>query len=223
MVGVITGWDILAHPIITIQCFGWQVFFQALFEGNGRTFLSLVAEISPPAERTTSRLASMVDRCIDLELRAKRIYLGFAATFADQPTVCRFFETLAQQEQEHADLLALCRAAARRGGWIANSANPWEDYMPCLEQHMRDVETCLAEIDTLDDALRLVVQIESAEINRVFQAALAACDSAFVRRLAAFQQAMETHVTYIVDQIPKLDPRFIFAKRELQALFPEKR
>lgn len=222
MVGIITGWDILTHPIITIQCFGWQVFFQALFEGNGRTFLSLVAKASP-AERTTSRLTTMVDRCVDLELRAKRIYLGFATAFADQPTACQFFETLAEQEQEHADLLALCGAAARRGGWTTNTTNPWEHYMPCLEQHMRDVETCLAEITTLDDALRLVVQIESAEINRVFQAALASCDSAFVRRLTVFQQAMESHITYIVDQLPKLDPRFIFAKRELQTLFPDKR
>ena len=221
MVGVISGWDILTHPIVTIQCFGWRVFFKALFEGHGRTFLSLLPKTSP-SERTSSRLSSLVDQCIHLELRAKRIYAAFANAFADQPAARRFFETLAKQEQEHADLLAICSAAARRGGWNTNSVNPWENYTSCLEQHMQEVETCLREVGSLDDALRLVIQIESAEINRVFQAALASCDSAFVKRLAVFQRAMERHVSYVVERLPKLDPRFILATRELQALFPEK-
>ena len=42
MVGVIRGWDILAHPIATIRCFGWRVFFQAVAPWQTRTFLSIV-------------------------------------------------------------------------------------------------------------------------------------------------------------------------------------
>lgn len=221
MVGVITAWDILAHPVVTIQCFGWQVFFQALFVAQDRTFLSLVASTGR-AERTNSRLAALVDRCIELEMGAKRIYIAFATVFSDHSDASRFFETLARQEQEHADLLALCSAAARRSGWTAACANPWEDYIPCLEEHLREVEKCLCDIRSLEDALRLVIQIESSEVNRVFEGALASCDATFVRRLNAFRKAMENHISYIVDEIPKLDPRFIFAKRELSHLFPQK-
>lgn len=47
-----------------------------------------------------------------------------------------FFASLAEQEQFHADLLEICRAAAIRGGWKANVFNPPEDYLPRLEQQI---------------------------------------------------------------------------------------
>ena len=67
---------------------------------------------------------------------------------------------------------------------------------------------------------RLVVQIESAEINRMFQAALASSNSEFVRRLGAFRSAVETHITYITGRLPQLDPHFALASRELRDLYP---
>ena len=34
MVGVISHWDILAHPVVTIRAFGWRVFFRAVFTAS---------------------------------------------------------------------------------------------------------------------------------------------------------------------------------------------
>lgn len=219
MVGVITGWDILAHPWVTVRCFGWRVFFKALFVGQHQTFLSLLTKTDSVSTRQpTTRLSDLIGRCVDLELRAKRIYMAFSDAFADWPEASRFFDALAQQEQDHADLLALCGDAARRGSWMADCYNPWEQYLPSLEEHMKQVEIALYDVNSLDAGLRLVVQIESAEINRVFQGVLAACDSPFVKTLAAFREAMEKHVSFIAKRLPELDPQFFQASRELRAM-----
>ena len=218
MIGVIRGRDILAHPIVTIRCFGWRTFFQALFAGRGRTFLSLLQQTSP-AQESASKMPALVDQCIELEMRAKRIYAAFARAFAAWPVASQFFAALAQQEQGHAELLSLCRNAARGGGWMSNCANPWENYVPCLQQHMDEVEASLCHVGSLDDAFRLLVQIESGEINRVFQGVLASCDSEFVKRIGAFRKAVKQHISFIAKQLPQLDARQMTAARELRMLF----
>ena len=127
MVGVITNWDILAHPVVTIRGFGWRVFFRAVFAGPETTFLSLLH--------------------------------GVHSSAANVP--------------------------------------------PLLE--------------------RCIVQIETSEINQVFDAALAASDAAFVKRLKPFQEAMKIHMTYIIDRLPELAPQLMMASRELRAKFPRVR
>lgn len=42
MAGLILRRDVLAHPILVVQGFGWRVFFAALF-GSHVTFLAVVA------------------------------------------------------------------------------------------------------------------------------------------------------------------------------------
>ena len=218
MIGVIRGRDILAHPIVTIRCFGWRTFFQALFAGHGRTFLSLLPQ-PVPAHQSASKLPALVDQCIDLEMRARRVYAAFAQAFSDWPAESQFFAVLAQQEQGHAELLALCRNAAQGGGWKSDCSNPWENYVPCLQQHMDEIEASLAEVGSLDDAFRLLIQIESGEINRVFQGALASCDSEFVKQIGAFRKAVKQHISYIATRLPELDARQMKAARELRTLF----
>ena len=71
-------------------------------------------------------MPSILDRCIELELRAKRIYTSLGKALADEGLVGVFFSGLAKQEQQHADLLRTCRFAAARTGWKAKLFNPWE-------------------------------------------------------------------------------------------------
>ena len=134
-----------------------------------------------------------------------------------------FFAGLAEQEQYHADLLEVARAAAMRSGWRANLFNPWQDYLPSLEQQMDAAEAAMYDIDSVDAALRLVIQIESSEVNQVFDAALAATDAAFVKRLRPFREAMEAHMSHIVERLPELSPRLLVNVRELRAKFPKVR
>jgi ferritin len=167
-----------------------------------------------------SKIPTILERCISLELRAKRIYTILANALDDQGLVGPFFAGLAQQEQYHADLLELARAAAVRSGWKAKLFNPWQDYLPRLEWQMDAVEAAVQKIDSVDAALQLVIQIETSEINQVFNAALAATDAAFVKKLRPFQKAMEAHMSYIVERLPQLSPNLILPTRELRARFP---
>jgi hypothetical protein len=214
MVGVIRGWDVLAHPITTIRCFGWQVFFRAVVPWHETPFLSLVRDAGF-LNQSDSSVATILDRCIALELRAMRIYRILANALDDQGLVGPFFVGLVEQEQYHVDLLQLARAAAIRSKWRANVFNPWQDYLPRLEHQMETAEAAVCDINSIDAALRMVIQIESSEINKVFDAALAATNAAFVKKLRPFRRAMQSHMSYLVERIPQLSPRMIVNVREL--------
>jgi hypothetical protein len=219
MVGAIRGWDILCHPVVTIRCFGWRVFWAALCAGRKDTFLSVLGEnaSSMPA------MPEPLERSRKLELRAKEIYVTLARTFADNRPVRRFFTDLGEQEQDHADLLAMCWVGARRGGWNAEHFEPWLQLLPPLERRIESIESSLASIDSPDKAFRIVLDIESAEINPLFQAIVAASDSAFVKKLRPFHTAIETHISYIVMRLSDLAPPLMTASRELWERFPQMR
>ena len=214
MVGAICKRDILAHPFVTIHCFGWQVFFRALIAGRNQTFLSLLAQthtLQPPKVN----VPKLVGRCVKLELRAKRIFDSLAIRFADQGPVEEFFVTLARQEQSHAELLELCREAASRAGWKEEFFTPWRDAVPRLEGQMGDAEASLESLGSVADALRLVVQIEGSEVNHVFKGIVSASGSDFVRSLGAFQSAGKKHISYICETIPKLEPTLAKESKDL--------
>jgi hypothetical protein len=216
MIGAIRKRDVLAHPFVTIQCFGWPVFLRTLFAGRDKTFLSLLAETSV-FRLPTLGVPEVLGHCVKLELRARRIYESLAERFTDQEQVRQFFEVLARQEHEHFELLELCRGLASREGWLEAQFAPWRDEVPRLERQMSDVEASLQDLDSVADALRLVIQIEASEINQVFGGAVAATDSAFVRNLQVFHTAEAGHITYICDEIPKFEPDLATECRELRA------
>jgi hypothetical protein len=215
VIGAICKLDILAHPVVTIRCFGWTVFFKALVAGRRQTFLSLLAE-SHALLPATEKVPELVDRCIGLELCAARIYGSLAQRFDQPESARRFFETLARQERDHADLLGLCRAAAARGEWDDRHFEPWRDAVPTLEKKMRELEPRADSLDRLTDALRLVVQIESSEVNGIYLGIVAASDSDFVRGLRVFHETGLGHISYICERIPEMEPELRGACRKLQ-------
>jgi hypothetical protein len=219
MVGVIGSWDVLAHPAVTIRCFGWMVFFRAIAPWQGKTFLDLLRDAGALGDRGPSA-TDILQRCIGLELRAKAIYKTLAKRFDDNIVAGPFFNGLAVQEQYHADLLEIARAAAMRTRWRASVFNPWQNYLPKLEQQMAEVEAELPAIDAVEAALPLVIQIESSEVNHVFYAALAATDAAFVQKLKPFREAMEAHMAHLAERLPELSPRLQSAADALRERFP---
>ena len=84
--------------------------------------------------------------------------------------------------------------------------HPWQDYLPRLEQQMDAADAAVRGIDSVAAALRVVVQIESSAINKGFCAAVAATDAAFVKKLRPFREAMEAHMSYIVERLPNYFP-----------------
>lgn len=123
MIGAIRKQDILAHPFVTVHCFGWRVFFRALAADRNQTFLSLLAEthtLDPPA----IKVPELVGRCIELEKKAKSIYERLAVWHMGRGPVREFFDELAQQEQTHAELLELCRTTASRESLVGRAFRP---------------------------------------------------------------------------------------------------
>jgi len=218
MIGAIRKRDILAHPLVTIHCFGWRVFFRALAADHNQTFLSLLAEahaLEPPAVK----VPELIGRCIELEKRAKSIYERLAVWFMGRAPMKGFFDDLARQEQSHAELLELCRTSASRESWLEEHFSPWRDSVPRLEKQMEKFESSLESIAGVTDALRLVLWIERSEINKVFRGVVTATGSTFVRKLSAFQKAGARHITFICEEIPKLEPDLAEECRNLKNRF----
>ena len=204
MVGAICKRDILAHPIVTIRCFGWRVFLKALFAGRDKTFLSLLNEVE--VLKPAGDVVQLVDRCVDLELRAKGIYENCADRFREPVEARQFFESMARQEQGHAELLGVCAKAARRERWDDALFAPWRDAIPELERQMDAMESQAEMLEDLSSALQLVVDIESSEINHIFDAVVHATESVFIDRLQVFRTTEIQHIKYICRAVPHLDP-----------------
>ncbi|MCU0959169.1 MAG: hypothetical protein MUF48_03615 [Pirellulaceae bacterium] len=205
MVGAINKRDILAHPIVTIRCFGWRVFLRALFARRDTTFLAVLAE-SEVLQPAADEVADFVARCVELELQASRIYTVLAKRFTGEPAVQDFFADLARQEESHAQLLELCRAAAARQRWDDGPVRPWQAVVPQLERRMREAAISVDDITSLRTALQLVIDIESSEINDVFSSVVSAADSDFVRGLRVFRETEQRHLDFICRGIARLDP-----------------
>ena len=205
MVGTIRKRDILAHPIVSIRCFGLWVFFRALFAGKNQTFLSLLTDIKG-LKPSPEKVPELVERCIKLELQAKQIYERLAGQFVDHECASNFFRSLARHEESHAQLLELCREIANRTIWRESRFTPYRDSIPRLERQMETIESSMELIEHVVDGLRLVIDIEGSEVNQVFGSVVAAGGSNFVKNLVVFQVTVEKHIDFICDEIPKLEP-----------------
>jgi hypothetical protein len=204
MIGAIRVRDVLAHPVLTVRCFGWKTLFRALVSSPGRTFLSLLTDMNCFGS-ADKEAATVIKRCVDLELRAKKLYLDLAESTREEPSLVDFFSTLAEQEQEHADLLLLCLAASNRVGWRLSDLPIWRERINCLELEMREAEAIAPHITDAQGAMDLVLRIESSEVNDVFLAVISASNSEFVKKLRPFSCALEMHLAFIATRVPELE------------------
>ena len=130
-----------------------------------------------------------------------------------------FLNELADEEQEHADLLRVCKFFASQGRFVPDRFRPWHDYVPLLEQQMQQAVASLDEIESTDDLVRLILQIETSEINPVFMGVVEATDSPFVRNLGPFRRAVRRHIGYICKTISTLTPSAAATCRKLREKF----
>jgi rubrerythrin len=205
MLGAIQKADILSHPLVTLRWFGWKVLLRALVAGPDRTFLSIVAQ-TMFAPSGIVQLPRFLQRGIRLELRAMQIYQSLAYRFVDVERLREFFEELAKEEQRHAELLELCYTSAGPEAWKPARMAPWFDLLPQLEETMNDLERRESEVVSVSDAMRLLIAIESSEINEVFMAIVEASESRFVRAVSAFRTAEDEHTALITRTIPVFTP-----------------
>jgi rubrerythrin len=205
--GAIRKRDILSHPVVTIQSFGWKVLVRSLMARPGQTFLSIVAPTLLP--NAVDEKSEFVARAISLELRAMRIYRCLAERFSHLGKLHDFFVNLARAEEDHAELLELCFASSDRQAWTKRSLEPWRDTVAHLEDQMQRFQLRAYHILSVPGALRLVIAIESSEIDDVFDAIVEASDSRFAQVVEAFQSAGDAHTEVICRTISELAPELI--------------
>lgn len=63
--------------------------------------------------------------------------------------------------------------------------------------------------------VRLILQVEGSEIDRVFSGVIEATDSPFVKNLEPFRRAVTQHIDYICARISALMPSAAAACRQL--------
>jgi rubrerythrin len=205
MVGAICRVEILSHPLVTIDCFGWAVFFRAVFAGKDQTFLSLLNKVGVfPQPQVLG--PEFIGRCIALERQAMRIYQSLALRHSRMRLVREFFSHLALQEDTHAELLELCRVAASRGRWNEQGVEIWRQAVPATERLLAEAEAALEQHTAIADSLRLVIRMESSQINGVFTGIVRATDARFAKAFTAFRTAVREHLEYIHERIPVLEP-----------------
>jgi rubrerythrin len=213
MIGAIRRRDIFVHPRVTARCFGWETWLRALAARNGTTFLSLVRD------GHAAELPELVARCAELERRAGQIYGRFAERFSQTPGAADFFARLADDESRHAELLELCGTAAESGRWDQAQFTPWRHVVPSLEQYLDDFEHRSERVQDLREALRLVLELESSDLNHVFLGVVAASDSDFVRALDVFWHTSREHTHRICEEISRMEPSLAEQCKSLAARY----
>lgn len=219
MKGAIGTWDILSHPVVTIRCFGWKVFFRACVPARDQTFLSLLQSASCFGVRSPLR-PPMIDRCIRLELQAMDLYDALARRLTGVVELHEFLAELARQERNHAELLELCWAATAEDAWLEDPFRRRQDCLPRVEQQLQEKAAVAGRLSTSAEVVHLVLQIESAEINWLFSGIVQSASSRFVRKLRPFRRAVKNHIAYICELAPRLAPETAAACQELKATSP---
>jgi rubrerythrin len=204
MQGAIRKRDILAHPVTTVQCFGWEVVVRVLFAGRDETFLNIAAgNMHAPA--ATAELPEFIMRGRALERRAMQVYRSLAQVFVGTAPVQELFLELAYQEECHAELLELCHMAGGRG-CTSEQFRPWRGVVEQLEERMESLERRAQRIMDVTEALQLVLELESSEIDDVFTAIVETSGSKFAQTIKTFRSAVQDHVALVCRTVPALAP-----------------
>jgi rubrerythrin len=206
MRGVICKRHVLTHPLTVIRSFGWQVFLRALAAGPNRTFLSIIAPTLQNSTTPPDGVADFIERCVDLEKRARDLYLSLSEQQPKASPLADFLLTLAAQEQGHAELLEYCRNLACHTNWREEEVACWRGVVPVLEKRMGDVEGMMDGATDTTRILETVIALEGSEINNLFRGVVAATDNEFVRTFQSFQSAEAEHIDFICRELPRLDP-----------------
>jgi rubrerythrin len=167
MASVVSREYCLAHPVEISQLYGLNVFFGTLLNKR-RTVLERVSatfaenRLAMPGPLGESyRLSAL------FELRAARIYRAMAERFAAVVPAHELFKELQEEEEEHARLMNICLYTVR--------LTPDTQYVPSVRdpeirsvmKQMRAVERRVPAM-TLEEALRVSVELELGEVNMVF-------------------------------------------------------
>ena len=147
----------------------------------------------PVSDKTMERL---LDAAIEIECKAAGIYQALSEQFAQIPGLSAFWQSLNQDETEHAAILKDTRMLLSQAQLsMQPSDKMWEDMVAI--QRMMDQDP-LAAVQTLDDAYELAHEMESSETNAIFRFLAAECIPSGVRKELVYA-VLERHLKKLAD------------------------
>jgi hypothetical protein len=111
-------------------------------------------------------LGELIDTAIAAEQAARKVYLGFTHKFFFRPDVSDFWQTMADDESDHARILAGMRECVPAEDLIT----PIDARLAEKARQLRalDIHKLVSSVDNLDDAYRIAYDLESSEVNTIF-------------------------------------------------------
>ena len=111
-------------------------------------------------------LAELINAAIAAENAARKVYLGFTYKFSSRPDVADFWQTMADDEGDHARILSDMRIHI----FEEDLRMPIDARLAeqARELNKLDVHQLVNSVRNLDEAYEIAYKLESSEVNTVF-------------------------------------------------------
>ena len=111
-------------------------------------------------------LAELIDAAISAEDAARKVYLGFTHKFFSRPDVADFWQSMADDEGDHARILSDFRIHI----FEEDLRMPIDARLAeqARELNKLDVRQLVNSIQNLDEAYEIAYKLESSEVNTLF-------------------------------------------------------
>jgi len=208
MRGVITKIDLMTHPFIVIHGFGLKLYLQALVAPGKSTFLDLIREnLAEPVSAQHEHFYEQMHQLIDFEVNLASIYTRLKEKHSDNPIAVKFFETLEEHEEDHAEMLEIIKVEVAR-------KEAWHTIKPVKKEFLDNANTTIEKIKNrlenegdLNQSLEFVKELETIEEKIVFDSLLlffSLIQSPFFDTVCRFVPSFYDHYSYVHSMIDVL-------------------
>ena len=111
-------------------------------------------------------LGELIETAIAAESAARKVYLGFTHKFIFRPEASEFWQLMADDEGDHARILSEMREHVSE----EDMNTPIDARMTEKAEQLQtlDIRELVNSVETLDDAYRIAYDLESSEVNAIF-------------------------------------------------------
>jgi rubrerythrin len=141
----------------------------------------------------------LLDRLVDFEQRASRVYLTLSGRLDFSPHLQAFWKRLAEDEREHADIMgrSLTQLEVRECSPATS-----ENALTILEAKVGAAEATVRQSGLgSDEAFRLTLMLEEAELNSLDEAWFQGFYSTRGSLLQVMLPEEESHIRHVVDAV----------------------
>lgn len=111
-------------------------------------------------------LGELIETAIAAENAARKVYLGFTHKFVSRPDASDFWQTMADDEADHARILLEMREHVSE----EDMNTPIDARLAEKAEQLQalDIRELVNSVANLDDAYRIAYDLESSEVNSIF-------------------------------------------------------